>query len=451
MFVMATKGRLPITPWVIKDDKACYAPIQTVYTPPELFINVYTADNTVRYRLESESEIFDDGITQFVSRHVLIEGRAGSGKTTFLSKLVFDRYMEQPNALLGQTRLVFLLPEGVLIKSGNLGKAVVEHILPEDTKISAKSINSYCANHPMDVAILVDGCKDKDDIQRVMKVIKDQGLQNSLVVMTTRQIKQVGDICHELNIRHVNITGFTLDNAHKYVRSVLGTGARSNLEKYLDEHILQPEIFCLPVNLTALCQLSMWTKGEVFRPELSMCDLFSKMVNCMFDRANCRADGSTSAPVDPIIMSNPANKVTGNQLMLLLNLGRVALPRMCKCNDDEVVYSEADFLNSGENGQDVLDDGIKVGILVNEDSGSEKGRKVTFVLEIIQDLCAGISLTSSEESLSDWLTKLQPLDIRTKWINVLVFAELYRDVAHSSLIQHLVSTFSSTQKKTPER
>ena len=113
---MVRVARVPITPWATDDTPSCYKPMDDVYIPPQLFIKHKQAEHTIRYQLESDDQLFDDGISQLKRKHVVLEGRAGSGKTTLLHKIAFKMCIGKAEALEGQVRLVLVLTARVLLQ-----------------------------------------------------------------------------------------------------------------------------------------------------------------------------------------------------------------------------------------------------------------------------------------------------------------------------------------------
>ncbi|XP_022083655.1 uncharacterized protein LOC110975450 isoform X2 [Acanthaster planci] len=212
-------SRLPVTPWTWDDvDKA---EMDDVYTPPDLFANVHMQGGWLRYKLDSESELFTDGISKLASNHVLIQGVSGSGKTTFLHKVATDWALGREQALLGRKKCVFVLPAKILGTAKSLGEAVAQYLLPKGEDFSAKLINEYCSHNARDVATLVDGCENKKDIQLVLVTIKDQISSGMHVVMTTRDTGLADEMCLKENLRYVILAGFSKENAEFYVKQLL--------------------------------------------------------------------------------------------------------------------------------------------------------------------------------------------------------------------------------------
>ncbi|XP_038061550.1 uncharacterized protein LOC119732196 [Patiria miniata] len=520
-FVISKMGRIPITLWVDGDD-ALSAPIDTVYKALEMFVIVSHGGITVKYRLDSESGIFDDGIPELASRHAIIQGRRGCGKTTFLYRLIYDWASGREGALWGSDQIVVLVPARLLIKAKTIGEAVVEFMLQKDAHISAESINAHFARDKSNLTILVDDCNYQHEIDAVMKVMTDNKFLGCQLALTTRNAKLAKGASRKQKMRHVTITGFTLSNAIEYINVVLddaedrkkspperksvksdaeresgstvdtniqqnlpktgesptvsappethespvtGTNRektealettrprkRRNLHRYLGQEILQPDILGLPAVLVALCQMSIWTKEDAFKHDITMANMFFRLVKCMFDRNEGLEVGVTE----------------GNQLSLLTKEQQNVLAELGKVHYN---YSRPvdnyDFLSSPEKTQNALKVAKQVGILLpfqvetkvkstehNTEAGlseveirtgflfckrkqtqqnvaervpiaqdteltpltSPKDKQVCFVLEIIEQLCVAVFITQTRGQV----TGLE--EILQRFSNVFQFA-----------------------------
>ncbi|XP_033646171.1 uncharacterized protein LOC117305409 [Asterias rubens] len=497
--VMVRVARVPITPWATDDTPSCYKPMVDVYIPPQLFIKHKQAEHTIRYQLESDDQLFDDGISQLKSKHVILEGRVGSGKTTLLHKIAFEMCIGKAEALERQVRLVLVLTARVLLQHGNLGDAVFQQLgQPKHTKISPSSINSFCKRHTLDVAILVDDC---EEVGQVLEFIRMQGLYGAYVVLATRQIQDT-DFRSEFDCRHVTVSGFTPTSSRGFIKCVLDNSKRSEeLVGYLDDHILPPDVESLPLNLTALCQLSLWTDGEVFRRRLKTSELFCKLVKCLFDGAACRTkqqgdgsgqtmechqstrdqqgngsgqtnaghqptqdqqgdgsgqtmkghqptrdqqgdgSGQTNAGHQPTRdqqgnvsgQTNESDQLSQHQQKMLVNLGKIVIPRVLQNHGLFCELSRKDVDQFVESTNSAFDEGVRVGLLRERVGGSasQTERTAYFVLEILQDLSVGISLTQADKSLSSYLEEMVPFG--TTFAKAFLFAGLPSHNAYPSI------------------
>ena len=497
--VIKRVARVPITPWATDDTPSCYKPMVDVYIPPQLFIKHKQAEHTIRYQLESDDQLFDDGISQLKSKHVILEGRAGSGKTTLLHKIAFEMCIGKAEALERQVRLVLVLTARVLLQHGNLGDAVFQQLgQPKHTKISPSSINSFCKRHTLDVAILVDDC---EEVGQVLEFIIMQGLYGAYVVLATRQIQDT-DFRSEFDCRYVTVSGFTPTSSRRFIKCVLDNSKRSEeLVGYLDDHILPPYVESLPLNLTALCQLSLWTDGEVFRRRLKTSELFCKLVKCLFDGAAYRTkqqgdgsgqtmechqstrdqprhgssqtmkghqptqdqqgdgsdqtmkghqptrdqqgdgSGQTNAGHQPTRdqqgdvsgQTNESHQLSQHQQKMLVNLGKIVIPRVLQNHGLFCELSRKDVDQFVESTNSAFDEGVRVGLLRERVGGSasQTERTAYFVLEILQDLSVGISLTQADKSLSSYLEEMVPFG--TTFAKAFLFAGLPSHNAYPSI------------------
>ncbi|XP_038054159.1 uncharacterized protein LOC119726504 isoform X2 [Patiria miniata] len=536
-FVISKMGRIPITPWVARDD-VCFAPIDTVYRPLEMFANVSHRGNTVQYQLDSESSIFDDGIPELASKHAIIQGRRGCGKTTLLYRLIHDWAKGKERALWGSDQIVVLVPAWLLIKAKTIGEAVIECMLLKDANISAESIYAHFARDKSNLTVLVDDCNDKDDIDAVIKVMTDNEFLGSChLVLTTRNTELAKSTSRKYNMRHVTITGFTLKNAveyinvvldaaqgreestpeHKVVKSEAETKSAStmdtqieqhlvdteqstlqetkestatdenvekieetktttrkkkrNLHRYLEQDILQPDLSCLPAVLVALCQMSIWTKGDAFKPDVTMTNLFFRLVKCMFDRVKGVEVGVTEG--------RQLSLLTEDQVNVLEELGRVAYQRLVGGDTNCADFPKEDFLSLTAKGENILEVAIKLGLLCplqvgskikstehctetvssevseveirtgclcckrkqKQQNGTErenlrpdteltpltspKDEKVCFVYEILEQLCVGVFLPQTTGKMKKWVDGISNIghtEILQRFSNVFQFA-----------------------------
>ncbi|XP_022083696.1 uncharacterized protein LOC110975472 [Acanthaster planci] len=421
-FVIQKFGKIPVTPWT-DGDLACSAPIDTVYKPLRIFINAYVGGSCIKYQLDSESHIFSDGISELANEHVIVQGRAGSGKTTCLYRLLYDWANGREHAVFGCDRMVFLFTAKTFIRARSIGEAVVENMLQRDANISAVSIDKYYSKDKSKLTILIDGCNDKEDIDSVMDKLTHQDLLDCQLVLTTRQAELAEVVSKKHNMRHVTIIGFTLKSAIDYVNAVLDTvdernkatpehkpdktktkepgsadvpqnkqsesqereesvplrqekatpteekaetaqtqspKKKRNLHKYLKEDILPPVISSLPAVLTALCQMSIWTKGDAFKPDVTMADLIIRVVKCLFDK-NAHAKGNDTRVA--ITEGDQLDQLIKDQLNVLAELGRMAHPRLVESFKTLTDFDKEQFLKSSEKGEEVLKVASQIGLL----------------------------------------------------------------------------------------
>ncbi|XP_038061289.1 uncharacterized protein LOC119732008 [Patiria miniata] len=525
-FVIIKFERIPITPWVDAGD-VCFASIDSVYKPLEMFVNVSHGGSTVKYKLHSESGIFDDGIPELASKHAIIQGRRGCGKTTFLHRLIYDWAIGRERALWGRDQIVVLIPAWLLIKSKTIGEVVVECMIPKDANISAESINAHYARDKRNLTILVDDCNGKDDIDAVIEFMTVNGFLGCHLIVTTRNSKFAKAASRKHNMRIVTISGFSFITAIEYINVVLDTAEdnkkstpehtavkskakptsdsipletkaststagypeietpktattkqKRNIHRYIEEHILQPDISCLPAVLAALCQLSIWTKGDAFKPDVTMSYLFRTLVKCRVNKKGSLEEGVTEG--------NQLRDPMKDKLKVITELGRVAHSRLIDSYEDNADFSTEDFLNASGNEDHILDDAIQLGLLRpllsesqvesaeqsievskvknrraylcckrKEERGtkpdpmredielalltSPRNKRVYFVLEILEELCVAQFFAETTERVEQWvdgITEIGHTDILQRLSNVFQFAIQAKKFDREALVNY---------------
>ncbi|XP_022106374.1 uncharacterized protein LOC110987702 isoform X2 [Acanthaster planci] len=471
-FLRTTLLGLPTIPWLTEDDGCC-AWVEDVYSSSELLAIMYVDGRSVKYRIHSTNEIFEDGISM-PSSNVLLQGRAGSGKTFILYKMAYDWACEKSESVFQKTKIVFLLPVQVLLETRNVGEAVKKCMLSSKTQFSSENVNEYCVEHLSNVVILVDGCSGKDDVTGAWEVLKEQGLLECQVVMTIRQAQEAEDVCKKYNFRHVLTNGFNLSgHLNRYVEKLLGSKVHDNLLDYLDKDVLPPKLSRLPVVIRVLCLLSSWTNDEAFRDKPTMTDLLTRLVRCLFDSNMEKRK------------KNFRSMLTKEQLGMVAELGRVIFDKVCEGSGDPFSFSESSFREISRSAQTFIENCLKSGLICRTQeiirSGetekiplAETGSKshisfrglvdkpntetevselvplartnenVHFIPEILGEFCAGSYLSSAEKG--KLLESARKADV-DKLANILVFASQRSVACRSEVIEFLVERVSESMNR----
>ncbi|XP_038059286.1 uncharacterized protein LOC119730450 [Patiria miniata] len=167
-----------------------------------------------------------------------------------------------------------------------------------------------------------------------------------------------------------------------------------------------------------------------------MGDVFIRLVKCLLERSSDRYndDTRTHEALNKHVEFDDVTGLSKVQLEILQKLGEVILPKMLE-NESPVKFSKADFVNSCDNGQAILDVAIKIGLV-----RCEVDTYVYFVLEILRDICAGIALAHTAEQDKKWMAKLQHTDLMSAaetFSNVYVFACRKSQTVCSGLVQKI--------------
>ncbi|XP_022084772.1 uncharacterized protein LOC110976092 [Acanthaster planci] len=463
-FVRLKMSKLPLVPWITTE---CIN-VDQVFANVQLLISIMDAYFPIKLPLQSYNAIFtdmireDEGLIDFCGARILMRGRTGSGKTTLLTKYAYDWAMGKPEALLHNYDVVLFLPMRKLDQHSNLGQAVRDHMLPSERRITPAAVEQYCEDHPEEVVILLDGYDefkgkglDQADCGNIVKMLRGEWLTECRVVVTTRP-GRVDDFKDDYeSYRHLEITGFTATDIDDYVHKVFkkeNTPLGNKLLAYLEENHLKEGLACIPLMLTAFCQLTKWTDGQDFKYLNTISKLFDRLIECMFDHAKLK----TSRDVG---FSGPDE--------LVLELGKVALKGFLGGVSEELHFCEEDFTCCSDK-KNVIEQGLLIGLLTRDadsrirpqtleelqlEGRTESHRgDISFILKSIQEKCAGKYLahlleTGDEDSFTNYLQKVDNDQRVLDFTNILVFACAASMEASGRIVSHVINLLKETQGK----
>ncbi|XP_071796702.1 NACHT, LRR and PYD domains-containing protein 3-like [Asterias amurensis] len=465
-FVRNKMSKLPLIPWV---STGCVY-VDQVFTNVVLLIEFPAAYQPIISPLESYNSIFDSlidenlGLINLSPTRVLLLGRTGSGKTTLLTKYAFDWCMGKQGSLLADTPVVIVLPMRKLDQHSNLGQAVLDHILPSETRFTASAIERFCEDNPDDVVILLDGYDEfggkglkHENCGNIVKMLRNECFTSCRVVVTSRP-GRAGDFQNEYeNYRHIEITGFSPKDIDEYVYKTFRGPQKplgDKLLMYLEENHLKTELASLPLMLTAFCQLTKWTDGKDFGELNTISKLYDRLVESVFAHYKSKPGQQMASTVDDITLQE-----------LFLELGKVALEGFLGGHEEEIIFSESDF--SSSNGPQIIEQGLRVGFLYRDEVSSfvphsyqeltesltlSPHRNISFVLKSFQEKFAGKHLAylcdrdeSSCQLFADYLKKVDNHQRVLDLANILVFASAASQKAARFIMVHVTDIFQVQQ------
>ncbi|XP_022085042.1 baculoviral IAP repeat-containing protein 1f-like isoform X2 [Acanthaster planci] len=469
-FVQSKMSKLPLVPWITT---GCVN-VEQVFTNVQLLISIMAAYFPIKLPLQSYNAIFkdvtreDEGLIDFCGARILMRGRTGSGKTTLLTKYAYDWATGKSEALLRNAHIVLVLPMRKLDQHSNLGQAVLDHMLPNERRITPEEIEQYCEDHPEEVVILLDGYDefkgkglDQADCGNIVKMLRGEWLTECRVVVTTRP-GRVDDFKDDYeSYRHLEITGFTPKDIDDYVHKIFRGENKPLGDKllvYLEENRLKEELASIPLMLTAFCQLAKWTDGKDFNELNTISKLFDRLIECVFkhDHSKVAKKRFSSGAFVPGLL-DPEK--------LVLELGKVALNGFFGDVTEELIFSEEDFSRCSNQAQVILQ-GLRAGVLSRdgdsnvrpqnfEDLGL-KGQKpsttrdISFILKSIQEKCAGKYLAhlldSGDKNLfTHYLQKVDTDQQVLDYTNILVFASAASIEAARHILSYVIALLRDTQ------
>ena len=255
----------------------------------------------------------------FHPRHkrILIEGKAGVGKSTLASEIVYDWATGEMNS---PFKLVFLIELKQVNRS--IKEAMFDLLFPKDFPISCEELYSYVSQHQQDVLFILDGYDEINPsaIQDLHELITGKILKQSTVVITSRPGK--GTKIHWYMDTRVEVIGFTAENMHQYIRKYFQDNPEEAEALIVDLNMnpVSENLARIPVTTLLIC--AMWEEMPHSLVLSTMTGLFIELTLCLVKRyyVKDKTGGEECAESISTLDDIPRNLYQG-----LLCLGEVAL------------------------------------------------------------------------------------------------------------------------------
>ena len=359
--------------------------IKHIYTNLQMITQTVQGRVTRRDPLGSYVEIFQQRPGFQKPRRILIEGKAGVGKSTFLSLIAYDWACGNP--ALQHFKLVFFMELKQM--KGNLKNDIFELLFPRDFEFSADYIFQWIVAHQECILFVLDGYDEVNParLQDVQDLITRKILRNATVIVTSRPGK--GSRTHWFMDLRIEITGFTNENIHEFVFRYFEDDipiAKSLLCE-LERHPVAENIAKLP--LTAMLICAMWEEMPQTSILSSMSSLFIELTLMLVKIFYARKSVNTER------MSS-LEEVPEDLFQNLLSLGEISLNGLL---NDQLIFDVAEIEQKCTN-KDVLD----VGLLSKEYSASRLKpiQKCRFLHRSYQEFLAGLWLSNKiKEAFGD--------------------------------------------------
>ncbi|CAH1233739.1 NLRP10 [Branchiostoma lanceolatum] len=370
-----------------------------------------------RKELMSLDDLFNTDITgpSTAPRCILIEGEAGGGKTTFLSKEALDAVSKITK--LGRWHDIVLLVRLREVREGETIEEMVWHqCVPETTGgIDALSIREILQMNESCVLFLLDGYDElrpeaREAGQAIPKLLSGKLYPNSTVVITSRPLAGVRQYTRP--DRHVHIMGFSPEQIVKYVRKYLSheqaeefirqyftvienddddddddsddddddddrlsddssTGSHHDQDLVLKDHELLNNLIQTPIFLVLVCLL--WEENQEMVSTGTMTGLYDKLQTFLV-RKYCEREG--------VVL--PTEELPTEVVDSLLQLGKLALEALLR---NETLLDLTEVEREKVNWEFLL----KLGVVSLEHSSSKlyPRKQLNFSHKTMQEFLAG--------------------------------------------------------------
>ena len=492
--VYKKRNKVPLVPSTESEAKILTVKVEDIYVHPEMYIYINTPDLPIRYPLKWDQlfkvinvkgQIETGDISEAAnptqalkktdewiesSNRVVIGGKTGCGKTTFLQMLA-ARWANLKGDVgpLDQDIAVFYLNLNRLSYSSNLGDAIIGDLFPR-SHFNPEFIEEFIEKNQKRVAFLLDSYDEfrgkdlePDNWGNIVKLLRNEYLPDVRVLVTTRlgsltDFKEswIGDT---KEYRVIEITGFSSSQIDRYIKKVFVR--RPHLARNLLNHLefmgLKMELASLPLMCCAYCQLTKLTDGKDFKDMNTTSGLFDKLIQCLLEyhrrarKQNQYITGASESEKTETFDRNIDNSD------FLLDLGQVALSGFIEEDVDRVVFGETDFKSCMNVAGVVLERGLETGILIRDTShrqtlsSKKEVENISFVLKIFQESLAGkflaqeLSRNNEDNEIPKIQNFIQKMSLQriTHLRNVLLFASGSNTQAAGIIIGHVITLLKS--------
>lgn len=268
-----------------------------------------------------------EGMFQPKSKRILIEGKAGVGKSTLASEMVYDWATEVNNS---SFKLVFLIE----LRQVNKGikEAMFDLLFPRDFMVTPDQLYDYVTHHQEEVLFILDGYDEINPslIPDLHDLIMGKFLKNSTVVVTTRPEK--GSKLHWYVDLRVEVTGFTAENMYEFIHKYFQEDPKSaeSLVRDLEMNPVAENIARLP--LTALLICAMWEEMPHVEVLSTMTGLFVELTLCLVKRYYSKEKKENECNPEDI---STLEDIPPKLYQSLLTLGEIAINGLL---EDQVIF-----------------------------------------------------------------------------------------------------------------
>ncbi|XP_078682079.1 NLR family CARD domain-containing protein 4-like [Branchiostoma floridae x Branchiostoma belcheri] len=278
-----------------------------------------------RKELKSLDDLFKPDVTGLSTapRCILIEGEAGGGKTTFLSKEALDAVSQKTE--LGRRHDIVLLIRLREVREGEtIEEMVWDQCVPQTSGIEAQSIGTILQRKESRVLFLLDGYDElrpeaRAVGQAIPKLLSGKIYLNSTIVITSRPSAGVQQYTRP--DCHVHIMGFSRSHVWRYMQQYFTVVGKQELTKTLAVHVnsyqLLNTLIYIPMFLMFVCLL--WEEDQEMVSTGTMMGLYDNLLTCLV-RKCCKREG----------VDMPTEGLPTEVAESLLQLGKLALEALLR-------------------------------------------------------------------------------------------------------------------------
>ncbi|KAI8513104.1 hypothetical protein Bbelb_097430 [Branchiostoma belcheri] len=342
-----------------------------------------------RKELKSLDDLFKPDVTGLSTapRCILIEGEAGGGKTTFLSKEALDAVSQKTE--LGRRHDIVLLIQLREVREGEtIEEMVWDQCVPKRKDVNVQYIEAILERNESRVLFLLDGYDElrpeaRAAKQAIPKLLSGKMYPNSTIVITSRPSAGVQQYTQP--DCHVHIMGFSPKHMVEYVQEYFNITRNPELgEEFIRQYftVLSADLVFLqnqelknlirtPMFLMFVCLL--WEEDQEMVSTGTMMGLYYNLLTCLV-RKCCEREG----------VDMPTDGVPTEVAESLLQLGKLALEALLR---NETLLDLTEVKREKVNWELLL----KLGVVSLEVSSSKlhPRKQLNFSHKTMQEFLAG--------------------------------------------------------------
>ncbi|XP_078598251.1 NLR family CARD domain-containing protein 4-like [Branchiostoma floridae x Branchiostoma japonicum] len=272
-----------------------FTQLELVPTSEKQFKTSEPTKEEQRKELKSLDDLFKPDVTglSIAPRCILIEGEAGGGKTTFLSKEALDAVSQKTELGKRHSTVLFIRLREVN-EWETIEQMVWDQCVPKRKDVTIESIETILEQNESHVLFLLDGYDElrpeaRAAGQAIPKLLSGKLYPNSTIVITSRPSARVQQ--HTRPDCHVHIMGFSEVHVEKYMQQYFAVVKKQELAEKLAEHVEDNELLNsliqTPIFLMLVCLLWEEDQEMVFR---TMTGLYDNLLTCLV-RKYCEREG----------------------------------------------------------------------------------------------------------------------------------------------------------------
>ncbi|XP_072176940.1 uncharacterized protein [Diadema setosum] len=253
----------------------------------EIYTNLSLIDRSSMHKTPiTYSDLLTSDRNSQLSKHLLVQGEGGVGKTTLCAKIAWDW---SQGRILQDLDMLLLIPLRHVTNEKSIG-SIVKRYLSDLNAVTTKEIEYYISTNPSKVLFVLDGFDEfkwKLSEKKSSAIIRILGLtqhKSCKVIVTTRPWR-TNEFMEEKNLAEaytlLSVEGFNKENLSTYIRKYYRATEKDvlaeNLISFIEENnVIRSYMAPFPIYCTMICL--MWNNvSEMRRKEMQKLQTFSKV------------------------------------------------------------------------------------------------------------------------------------------------------------------------------